>query len=279
MRQKLNPGAMTAAALALALAAGCATQPPPDDKAAVGAYQDANDPLEPLNRYFFELNRGLDQLIVRPVAEVYRGVFPQPVRDGVRNVVNNLRSPVIFANDLLQGETERAGDTFGRFVANTFIGVGGIFDVAGGQYAEDPKSTVPYHNEDFGQTLAVWGADEGPYLVLPIFGPAPVRDAAGMVGDVLLDPFTWLVPNEQALGFGITRFSARGIDTRSRNIETIDEIERSSIDFYATVRSLYRQRRAAEIANGRGGDDDSLPDVNLSIQDDEANERVSQLPR
>ena len=266
------------AVLGGAVLAGCATRPPADDKAAVAAYEDVNDPLEPLNRYVFELNRALDGLIVRPAAEVYRTVLPRPARDGVRNVVNNLRSPVIFANDLLQGETERAGDTFGRFLTNTFIGVGGIFDVAGGEYATGEVSgTIPYHNEDFGQTLAVWGADEGAYLVLPLVGPSPVRDTAGMVGDALLDPFTWIIANEHALGFGATRFAARGIDTRSRNIETIDEIERSSIDFYAAVRSLYRQRRAAEIANGRGEDEGALPDVNLSIQDDKAAERVSEL--
>jgi phospholipid-binding lipoprotein MlaA len=277
-KKKLEMGALAGAALAAILVAGCATPPPPDDKAALAAYQEANDPIEPLNRYFFELNRGLDQLFLRPVAEIYRGVLPRPVRDGVRNVVYNLRSPIIFANDLLQGETERAGDTFGRFLANTFIGMGGIFDVAGGEYADNPKSTIPFHNEDFGQTLAVWGVDEGPYLVLPVLGPSPVRDTAGIAGDAVLDPFTWVLANEHVLGFDIARYAARGIDMRSRNIETIDEIERSSIDFYATVRSLYRQRRAAEIANGRAGDEDgSLPDVNLSIQDDEANERVSQL--
>jgi phospholipid-binding lipoprotein MlaA len=276
--QTIGRGAFVIAAFGSLAVSGCATPPPADDKAALAAYQEANDPIEPFNRFVFELNRGLDRIIIRPVAEVYREVLPRPVRDSVRNVFNNLRSPVIFANDLLQGETERAGDTFGRFVTNTFVGLGGIFDVADGEYAGDVKQTIPYHNEDFGQTLAVWGADEGPYLVLPLFGPSPLRDTAGMVGDAVLDPFTWLVANEHALGVSVTRFAVRGIDTRSRNIETIDEIERSSIDFYAAVRSLYRQRRAAEIANGRGGDEDGgLPDINLSIHDDKANERVSQL--
>lgn len=243
----------------------------------MAAYREANDPIEPLNRYFFELNRGLDALFIRPVAEIYRGAVPRVVRDGVRNVTNNLRAPVIFANDLLQGEPERAGDTLGRFTTNTFIGLGGIFDVASGEYGDNVDAGIPYHNEDFGQTLAVWGASEGPYLVLPVFGPAPVRDAVGMVGDVLLDPFTWLVPNQYQLGFGLTRFAARGIDARSRNIETLDEIERSSIDFYATVRSLYRQRRQAEIANGRGEiEDGALPELNLSLHDDSSSERAPQ---
>lgn len=267
---------VAAAAAALALA-GCATPPPADDQAAMAAYREANDPIEPLNRYFFEVNRGLDALVVRPFAEIYRGVLPRPVRDGVRNVVNNLRAPVIFANDLLQGEVDRASDTFGRFTTNTFVGVGGIFDVASGEYGGNVEGGIPYHSEDFGQTLAVWGASEGPYLVLPVFGPSPVRDSVGMVGDVLLDPFTWVVPNQYQLGFGLTRFAARGIDTRSRNIETLDEIERSSIDFYATVRSLYRQRRQAEIANGRGGDENgALPELNLSLHDDNGSERAPQ---
>jgi phospholipid-binding lipoprotein MlaA len=273
----LKRGALAAAALFAV--AGCATPPPAGDKEAVAAWRDANDPIEPLNRYFFELNRGLDALVVRPVAEIYRGVLPQPVRDGVRNVTNNLRAPVVFANDLLQGEPQRAGDTFGRFLTNTVIGVGGIFDVASGE-GGSVDGGIPYHSEDFGQTLGVWGVSEGPYLVLPVFGPAPPRDALGIVGDSLLDPFTWLLPNEHVLGFSIARFAARGIDTRSRNIETIDEIERSSIDFYATVRSLYRQRRAAEIANRMGAAQDGpLPDLNLSIEDDKGPERVSQVRR
>lgn len=280
MKDEFGRGALVAAAFAGLLVAGCATQPADEEEGALASYQDANDPIEPLNRYFFELNRGLDALFIRPVAEIYRGVFPRPVRDGVRNVVNNLRSPVIFANDLLQGETERAGDTLGRFLTNTIIGVGGVFDVAGGEYAGDVEGAIPFHNEDFGQTLAVWGAPEGPYLVLPLFGPAPVRDSVGILGDIVLDPFTWVVPEKNATGFAVARFAARGIDTRSRNIETLDEIERSSIDFYATVRSLYRQRRAAEIANGRGGEDGALPDLDISsLPDDEANERISHLPK
>lgn len=230
--------------------AGCATAPPADDEDAVAAYREANDPLEPLNRYFFEVNLGLDKLLLRPIAEIYRGALPRGVQDSVRNVVNNLDTPVTFIHDVLQGEEKRAGESFGRFATNTFIGVGGLFDVAAGDN-ENGEGGIPYHEEDLGQTFAVYGAGEGPYLMLPLLGPSNVRDLAGRVGDSFLDPVQYALSNEHRTGFSIARFAAGGIDTRARNIETLDDIERTSIDFYATVRSLYRQQRNAEIANGR----------------------------
>jgi phospholipid-binding lipoprotein MlaA len=242
--------AIVLGSLALAVSA-CATQPPADDKEAVAAYNEANDPFEPLNRYFFEVNLGIDKLLLRPVAEIYRGVTPQLVQDGVRNGLNNLNTPLTFVHDLLQGEEQRASDSTGRFLTNTVLGVGGVFDVAAGEGEMGRKNGIPYHSEDMGQTLAVYGIEPGPYLMLPLVGPSNVRDAIGRIGDSFIDPVQFIVKDEHRLGFGLTRRVLRTIDTRARNIEALDDIERDAIDYYATVRSLYRQYRASEIANGR----------------------------
>ncbi|MDA1097517.1 MAG: VacJ family lipoprotein [Proteobacteria bacterium] len=269
-----NAGIGVAAIFTLALLAGCATPPPADDKEAVAAYNEANDPIEPLNRYFFELNRFLDHILLRPVAEIYRGILPEGARRSVRNVSRHLDTPFIFANDLLQGEVERASDSFGRFATNSFFGVGGLFDVAAGDNPNDPDAGIPFHNEDLGQTLAVWGAGPGPYLMLPIIGPSNVRDGLGRLAEFYADPMTYAVENQHRTGFSLARSVVRGIDIRSRNIESFDEIERGSIDFYATVRSLYRQHRASEIANGRGPEN-PLPEMGDALEKDDKAERVS----
>src|ERR1051325_191434 len=184
------------------------------------AQDEANDPWESFNRAIFEFNRGLDTAIVRPAAEAYRFVLPWPIRDGIRNLLNNARTPVILANDLMQGEWKRAGETFQRFAANSLLGVGGIFDVA------SYTGLADFHSEDFGQTLGVWHVGEGPYLVLPIIGPAPPRDAAGIVVDVFLDPYTYYLRNIHKEYVGAARFVVYAVELRSRNIETLDEIER-----------------------------------------------------
>ncbi|MBT4042713.1 MAG: VacJ family lipoprotein [Rhodospirillaceae bacterium] len=271
-------GARTAVAAVFTLAAlaGCAMPPPADDKEAVAAFNEANDPFEPLNRYFFEVNRAVDQMLLRPVAEIYRGTLPEGIRTSVRGVINNLETPGIFVHDVLQGEMERAGDSFGRFTANSIMGAGGIGDVAASDNPKNPDAGIPFHNEDLGQTLAVWGAGPGPYLMLPLLGPSNVRDGLGQALNFYINPINYVVPNEHRTGFSLARTVVRGIDTRSRNIETFDEIERGSIDFYATVRSLYRQYRAAEIANGRGPEN-PLPEMSDRLEEDNEAERVSSV--
>lgn len=261
-------------AAALAMLAACATPPPADDKEGLAAYEEANDPWEPFNRAMFEFNRGLDRAIIRPVAETYRDVVPAEMRSGVHNIVNNLRTPNIFVNDLLQGELARAGDSALRLTVNSLAGLGGTMDVMAME--SEGSSPIEYHGEDFGQTLAVWGLGEGPYLMLPLLGPSSPRAVTGKVGDIFLDPLSYLIPDAATPYFGIARFLADGIDRRSRNIETIDEIERTSIDFYATVRSLYRQQRKAEIANGA---EMEMEVPILSIDFDEDVEREKQAAK
>ncbi|HJM52225.1 MAG TPA: VacJ family lipoprotein [Alphaproteobacteria bacterium] len=266
---------MLGATLALAGSlAGCASFPDSDDAQAVAEYKAANDPLEPLNRYFFELNRGLDMLLLRWVAEIYRDAVPDVGRSMVKNFLDNLRSPVIFGNDLLQGEFQRAGETGGRFIINSTAGILGLFDVASYERA----GGLEFHNEDFGQTLGAWGVNEGPYLVLPLLGPSPVRDTFGLVGDYFMDPVYYYARNVDRPLIPAVRFTLRAIDSRSRNIETLDEIERSAIDLYATIRSLYRQRRNDEIRNGQPAPTVPMPEISIDMDDEIGDERASAKP-
>lgn len=214
--------------------------------------QDANDPFEGGNRIMFDVNQVLDEVLLRPVAVVYRAVLPDFAQDGVRNFMNNLNSPVIFANDVLQGESDRAGTTLLRFGINSTIGVGGLIDVA-------KEFDLPYHDEDFGQTLGTWGAGEGPYFYFLVMGPSNVRDLTGFVVDRGLDPLTYVNWGDDELEYvPLGRTVLNVIDLRARNIDTLDEIERASVDYYASIRSLYRQSRADAIRNGAPSTD--LPD-------------------
>ena len=231
------------AVLSLAVAlSGCATTDPSGQ----------NDPYEQTNRQIFDFDQKVDHAVARPVAVAYNTVMPAVARDGIHNILANLDSPVIFANDLLQGETTRGGQTLGRAVVNSTLGLGGLVDVAS-------KIGIPRHDEDFGQTLAVWGADEGPYLVLPFAGPSNPRDIAGMGGDVAMDPFTYLRFHNYLL-YDVIRAGVGVIDLRARNVDNLDQIERTSVDLYATTRSLYRQHRNAEIRNG-APDTENLPNL------------------
>lgn len=240
---------------------GCATAP--EDPVDREIYEEANDPARPFNEAVFEFNMAVDRGVLRPIAKAYEFILPDLVRDGVRNFLRHLRTPVILANDLLQGDLESAGTTMGRFAFNTVAGLGGIFDVAG-------EAGVEFKDEDFGQTLAVWGADEGPYLMLPFLGPSNVRDFSGFIVDAAFDPLRWwgYNSNEPIIeNNGIIRAAATAIDSRSRNYAQIEELEESSLDFYATVRSLYRQDRDNMIRNGEVGDVE-LPDMSMEGLDD-----------
>lgn len=204
--------------------------------------QPANDPFEIPNRFIFAFNQTLDVAIIRPAAVLYRDLVPEYVRERVHLALRNLNEPVTFANDLLQGEWKRAKDTMDRFLLNSTGGVLGFWDVA-------TDLGHPHHSEDFGQTLAVHGVGEGPYLVLPLFGPSNARDATGKLVDHFLDPFTYIADETGKEEWQLYRSGMEGLDFRTRNLETLDEVERDALDFYARLRSLYRQRRNAEIKN------------------------------
>jgi phospholipid-binding lipoprotein MlaA len=235
------------AALAMAsLIGGCA------DTNSTMAVGDQNDPYEPFNRKVFALNEALDQNLAEPIAKGYAAVVPKPGRDGIHNFLTNLGEPVTLANDILQGEPLHAARTLGRIAVNSTIGLGGLIDVA------SPMG-IAAHTEDFGETLALYGADEGPYLVLPLLGPTNPRDATGQVVDILFDPLTYIGMREKGW-WTASRQTLNLIDERAQNIDTLDAVRKSSVDLYATLRSLYRQHRDAEI---RGGDPDfqNLPDI------------------
>jgi phospholipid-binding lipoprotein MlaA len=255
--------AMVAAVVGIGMLAGCAT--PPTDPDALAAYEEANDPLEPMNRYFFELNYAADELLFKPLAGWYYVALPNFAQDGVRNALRNLRSPIVLANDLFQGETDRAGVTVGRFLVNSTLGLAGLFDVAS-------EMGLEYHSEDFGQTLAVHGVGEGPYLVLPLLGPSNPRDATGFAVDMLFDPLTYMGIFGGVDNIGLGAAVLEGVDTRARNLKTLDEIRKGSLDYYATLRSLYRQRRTDEINNGETPPEGVGPGFDAAPED-ESSER------
>lgn len=238
---------LQAAALLMTVAllgSGCATRPPATDPEAVADYQANNDPLEPTNRFFYRVNDVLDGYVLRPVAQGYRYAVPGVVRHSINNALRNVASPVVFANDVLQGHPRYAAETVTRFVVNSTAGVGGLFDVA------DGLGLPPHRGASFGTTLGVWGVGEGPFLFLPLLGPSNVRDTGGYGGNILLDPFIWV-------SFGgvstleWSRFGVGAVDTREQLLDPVAQVKRDSLDPYATFRSAYRQSRAAEIEAAR----------------------------
>ncbi|WP_027283169.1 MlaA family lipoprotein [Rubritepida flocculans] len=232
-----------AALLLLFTLGACATRPPASDPEALAEFLETNDPLEPANRAVYAVNGVLDAAVLRPVAVAYRWVLPQPVRTGVRNVLGNLRGPTILANDLMQGEMQRAGITGARFLINSTLGVAGVFDVAERHFG------LRGHSEDFGQTLAVWGVPEGHYLYVPVLGPTNSRDLIGFGVDSVLSPWFWFGQGAAVEALRYSRVGVTVVDAREGVLDTLDQIERTSLDPYAVIRSGYRQRRAAEIAN------------------------------
>ena len=207
-----------------------------------GRANPTNDPLESINRASFATNQMLDRHILKPVAELYNMDLPGPARQGMHNLLVNLDLPATFGNDVLQCEFIRTAQTVGRFTINSTAGVGGLVNVAG-------KMGIPEHKADFGETLAVYGVDGGPYLVLPLLGPSNLRDATGKVADAMLDPFTYISFGGSTY-FLLGRDTLQVVDARARNAQTIDDLESSSLDFYATVRSAYSQHRNAQINRG-----------------------------
>src|SRR3984957_11829244 len=209
-----------------------------------------NDPWEPTNRAVFDFDIKVDHAVARPVAVFYRSAVPEPARDGVHNALTNLHAPVVFVDDVLQGDGDKAGATIGRFAINSTVGLAGLIDVAA-------KVGIPVHDNDFGITLGKAGAGEGSYLVLPFLGPKPPRDLVGSGVDIAFDPLTYMSWNDSTV-YMIIRGGLGVLDERTANIDAVESIERSSIDFYATSRSLYRQNRAAQI-NGGKADNSDLP--------------------
>ncbi len=218
-----------------------------------GSQDTASECFEGFSRAMFKLNHGLDTAIFEPVAKGYRAL-PAPIRKGTGNVVDNLRSLLTISNNILQGDFGNAGNTAGRFVINSTVGILGIWDPAAALGLEEKGK------EDFGQTMGAWGANSGCYFVLPIMGPTTVRDAAGLVGNFFLDPVYHVTHNSEIHNglVGNSNYSEhnyyyyRGtgaVDFRAKNIESWNSLEENSIDLYASLKSLYLQNRKQKIAN------------------------------
>jgi phospholipid-binding lipoprotein MlaA len=204
------------------------------------AEDDSLDPFEGFNRAVFAFNEGLDKAIVRPVAVGYEVVIPGPVRTGVSNFYGNIADLMISVNSLLQGKpTDAVGDA-ARFIFNSTFGMAGIFDVA-------TEMGIEKHEEDFGQTLGRWGAGTGPYLVLPIFGPRDVRDAAGLAVEMVADP----VGNVDHVPTRNTLSGIRLINDRAALLSADKIIEEAALDKYAYLRDAYLQRRRSLVFDGR----------------------------
>jgi phospholipid-binding lipoprotein MlaA len=178
-----------------------------------------HDPAEPVNRAIFKANVAADHAVMRPVAQAYSDNVPEGVQRGIHNVVQNLKEPAVAVNDALQGNVKQAWESVRRLAVNSTAGVGGVFDVA-------EKLGLPAHKADFGQTLAVWGVGEGPFVELPLLGPSNARDAVGTVVDMAMNPLTY-VGGAPATYASVATGSANVVDARAQHLNDLDELERN----------------------------------------------------
>ncbi|KLI99909.1 VacJ family lipoprotein [Luteimonas sp. FCS-9] len=208
------------------------------------------DPWEPFNRKVFAFNSAVDRGVAKPLAKAYAKIVPRPVRLGVSNFFSNLGQPVTALNALLQGRPKDAGQSLGRFVVNSTLGIGGIFDPA-------TDAEIPHRDADFGQTLGVWGWRNSRYVELPLFGPRTLRDGFGMVGDAPLSPLRQL--DDDTWRYGLQGLQL--VDLRTR-LFVVDSMREGATDEYALIRDAWMQRRAYQIESVRRhrGDEDDLPD-------------------
>lgn len=239
-----------AAAGAVLLLAACASVPP-------GAGQSPRDPLEGFNRQVFAFNDAIDRAAVRPVARAYVDYVPEGVRNCFGNFVANLREPSNAVNNLLQGKPQAAAASGVRLVLNTTFGIAGCFDVAG-------RAGLARRPEDFGQTLGVWGLRQGPYLVLPLFGPSTVRDTTGLGVETFLDPNFYL--NEPVAAWGLA--GGRLVNQRAELLPA-DKLLETALDPYLAMRDAYFQRRRSLVYDGLAPmelDPDEAPSVPAGLK-------------
>jgi phospholipid-binding lipoprotein MlaA len=231
------------AALAVSCAlAGCATRSSgaAPAAAAVGPH---DDPFEPVNRKVFAFNEFIDRILLRPLAKAYLTIVPQEARGSIHDALANAKQPIIMLNEALEGEPRRLRASFARFAVNTTIGMAGLVDVAS-------RWHIPDETADFGQTLYRWGVASGPYLVLPVLGPSNPRDAVGIGVDSIIDPLTFLANANGLQEVEVPRLVTDGIDQRARVLPELDDLRKNSLDFYAELRSLSQQQRAAQLNPG-----------------------------
>jgi len=228
--------------------------------------EEVTDCFETLNRGIFAFNQGLDKVFFKPIARGYR-TLPQPIRSGTSNVLGNLTNVVTIPNNVLQGQFKDAGVNSLRLAINTTLGIGGIFDVAS-YYGLKKRD-----KEDYGQTLGAWGFGEGCYFVLPVLGPTTVRDSIGSLANVMGGDawYNVTVANDtryfNEADYWLSRLTA-GVDFRAKNLESFDSLEKTSLDLYASIRSLYLQDRQRKIQN--------IDETTETLSDDDWEELESQ---
>jgi phospholipid-binding lipoprotein MlaA len=245
-------GAASLLALALAAGAQAQTAPPPVPDAPASALDPARvDPWEKTNRGLFLVGGALDVALIRPVAIFYKHATPRPAREGVHNVIANLDEPSAFINHVLQLRPAPAAGTLGRFVLNSTVGIGGLFDVASG-------AGLPERGTNFGRTLARYGVRRGPYVFVPVLGPSTVRDSAGGVVDIFLDPFFYIRFDGSGYFVG-SRAVLAAVDARAAADPALKAITQNATDPYAALRSAYLQN-ARFMENGGRIDVKALPD-------------------
>lgn len=198
------------------------------------AAQHDYDPIEGFNRGVFWFNDQLDGYVLEPVAKGWDFVVPDPAKDSVTNFFRNVRFPINFGNNLFQGKIAEASGEVGRFAINTTVGVVGLFDPAAGWGLES-------HEEDFGQTLGYWGLGQGPYVVLPLFGPSSARDTVGLIGNIPMAVYPFFLDTIYTIGPTVVDT----VNTRAQYLDEVDQAKEAAIDYYTFVRSAYLQRRAA----------------------------------
>jgi phospholipid-binding lipoprotein MlaA len=246
-------------ALAIALPVllpGCATRP--TDPVQRAAFDQTNDPLEPMNRTIFDLNDKAYTYVLFPVVRGY-DVIPAPARSGIHNMYGNLGEPVVFMNKSLQGDLPQAGTTVARFLINTIFGFGGLIDVASNNGLPAAKTG------DFGATLYHFGVGEGPYLVLPLFGPSNPRDAVGQGVDGVANPWPYVLYTTYPEQIGVAVVG--GVDLFSTNMDNYLQAKKTSLDFYAYLRSSYRQNRRFDLSGGKDNSNDGLYDIPVDPND------------
>lgn len=197
------------------------------------------DPFESYNRAMFSFNEGLDEYVLRPVAEGYDAVLPSPIKKGITNFFSNLGDIFVILNDLLQFKFSQAVEDTGRFVFNSTIGLYGLFDVA-------TPMGLPKHDEDFGQTLATWGVGDGPYIVLPFFGSRTLRSTAGLITESAYDPVYDIKPEDNMYGTVLLRV----VDSRYQLLKASRIVDQAAIDKYSFLRDAYLQYRKNLIYDG-----------------------------
>jgi len=230
---------------------------------------DVNDPLESMNRLIFEFNEYVQSLLLQPVAELYNDTLPAAFRSSVSNFLDHISTPVTVANQLLQGDPNAAMTSVARFMINSTVGIGGLADAAGEAGNEG-------RDEDFGQTLGVWGVGEGFYLVLPIFGPSSPRDA---VGKFVVDPYfnatgQW-ISNADETELDWTLQAVDGISEFAGVVDDLAQVRKTSVDYYAAIRSLYRQKRKSEINNGEQLELPAIPDLGYDLMPEDFNQPLA----